>query len=291
MEVANIATPSPSESTEPEQEPTVIIFGYELNPLSPELKERYHVAGRVPRRKSMNLEDARAYEVLPVDLKIKQLIQYLLVEDLRSGNQPIEWSFTDPSDKFCWVTSIQSHEVFPYFLYKAAWDEDFEAIQWGEHNQGETILVNFELLFMFAQGHGEFACYRPTNYEDNFVAGQANRLEHNLVHIYGFNGIGCENLEEDRMLNEQSHVLDGFFDKLDGICHKYGLNSAGQWHEFHHSDFFQSDNPKIEDRHRPKRKNSKFFKICQTLKIDYRVRKNGFEKNAQDGVPKPNRKK
>ena len=119
MEVANIATPSPPESTEPKEEPTLIICGHELKPLSDELKQRYRVGARVTRRKSMNLAEARAYEVLPIDLKIRQLIQYLLVEDLRSGSHQIQWSFTDPSDKFCWVSSIQNYEVFPYFLYKA----------------------------------------------------------------------------------------------------------------------------------------------------------------------------
>ena len=31
------------------------------------------------------------------------------------------------------------------------WDDDFPAILWGEHAQGETIIVNFELLFLVCQ--------------------------------------------------------------------------------------------------------------------------------------------
>ncbi|CAG5113911.1 Oidioi.mRNA.OKI2018_I69.chr2.g8001.t1.cds [Oikopleura dioica] len=278
-------------STQIKEDPEINIFGFELQPLSAAQKQQFDVASKMPKRKFLNLDDPRPYNIVPVDLKIKEIIKYLLVDDLRMGNDIIHWTFTDPSGDFSWLTSIQRHEIFPYFLYKAVWDEDFEAIQWGDHNQGETILVNFELLFLFARGHGQFASYRPPSYQDDFIPGQPNRLEHNLVHIYGFNGIGCCNLEEDRVLNERSHVLDDFFEKLDKICQKYNLNSKGRWHEFHHSDFYQADNPLIEDRHRPKRKNSKFFKICQTLKFDYRVRKICFEKNAEDKVPKPIRKK
>ena len=57
----------------------------------------------------------------------------------------------------------------------------------------------------FARGQGDFAKYRPPDYRDDFIPGQQNRLQHNLVNIFGFNAIGCCNLEEDRVLNERSH--------------------------------------------------------------------------------------
>ena len=40
--------------------------------------------------------------------------------------------------------------------------------------------------------------------------------------------------------------------------------------EYHHPDFFQNDNFGHDI---PKGKNSKFFKLCQTLKMPYRLRK------------------
>lgn len=272
-------------------EPVFYVFGYEHKPLSAAKKKEFKVNSKMPKRKFVNAEDPMPYDILPIDLKIKEIIQYLLVCDLQMGNATVPWSFTDTSGHFSWVTCIQKHEIFPYFLYKAVWDEDFEAIQWGDHEQGESILVNFELLFLFARGQGDFAKYRPPDYRDDFIPGQQNRLQHNLVNIFGFNAIGCCNLEEDRVLNERSHKYDDLFAKLDGICQKYQLNSKGRWHEFHHSDFYRSDNPNIDDRHRPKRKNSKFFKICQTLKLDYRLRKMGVQRPNEAHIPKPTRKR
>ena len=65
--------------------------------------------------------------------------------------------------------------------------------------------------------------------------------------------------------------LAKFFFKLDNICMKHAIGERrGNWIEYHHSDFFKADNQVGQP---PKRKNSKFFKICQTLKTDYRVRK------------------
>ena len=46
----------------------------------------------------------------------------------------------------CEIITIKKFEEFPYFLYKAVWDKDFEALQWGEHENGETILINYGLL-------------------------------------------------------------------------------------------------------------------------------------------------
>ena len=107
-------------------------------------------------------QDPIPYEPLPKMLKIHEMIYHLLVLDLDIGNDPVPWSFTDASKLFEWHTMIQKHELFPYFLYKAVksalreinnmllkvWDDDFPAIMWGEHAQGETIIVNFELLFL-----------------------------------------------------------------------------------------------------------------------------------------------
>jgi hypothetical protein len=132
-----------------------------------------------------------------------------------------------------------------------------------------------------------------------------NRLQHNLVNIFGFNDMGCQNFEDERQVNAVYHNNHEFFEMTDRICEENGLAPIGRWQEFHHSDFFKageffspkvlfedselSDNPHIEDRHRPKRKNSKFFKICQTLKSDYRVRKAGLDTTGHFVDPKPHR--
>ena len=52
------------------------------------------------------------------------------------------------------------------------------------------------------------------------------------------------------------------------------LNSGGvninSWVEYHHPDFLKRDSSNVDN---PKGKNSKFFKLCQTLKMPYRLRK------------------
>lgn len=60
--------------------------------------------------------------------------------DLSISDDPSAWIF----ERTCEL--IKTFEEFPYFLYKAVWDEEFEAIQWGNHENGETILINYELL-------------------------------------------------------------------------------------------------------------------------------------------------
>jgi hypothetical protein len=100
-------------------EPEFYIFGYEQKPLSAAKKKEFKVNSKMPKRKFVNAEDPMPYEILPVDLKIKEIIQYLLVCDLQMGNATVPWSFTDTSGHFSWVTCIQKHEIFPYFLYKA----------------------------------------------------------------------------------------------------------------------------------------------------------------------------
>ena len=106
-------------STQIKRDPDINIFGFELQPLSAAQKQQFDVASKMPKRKFLNLEDPRPYNIVPVDLKIKEIIKYLLVDDLRMGNEIIHWTFTDPSGDFSWLTNIQRHEIFPYFLYKA----------------------------------------------------------------------------------------------------------------------------------------------------------------------------
>nr|AAS21339.1 hypothetical protein 002-18 [Oikopleura dioica] len=189
------------------------------------------------------------------------MIYHLLVLDLDIGNEPVPWSFTDASKKFEWHMMIQKHELFPYFLYKA--------IAKGNGNKEDRTLY----------------------YEDNYGPSDSmnNRLQHNLVNIFGFNDMGCQNFEDERQVNAVYHNNHEFFEMTDRICENNGLAPIGRWQEFHHSDFFKGDNPNIEDRHRPKRKNSKFFKICQTLKSDYRVRKAGLDTTGVFVEPKPHR--
>ncbi|CAG5111497.1 Oidioi.mRNA.OKI2018_I69.chr2.g5800.t1.cds [Oikopleura dioica] len=247
-----------SESVKRESIPIVPvdIFGHTHRPLLVEetaLMDKNNKKSPI-KRKTANADDPVPFEALPVDLKIQQIIYHLL---------------------------IQGYELFPYFLYKAVWDDDFDPIQWGDHMHGETIVVNFHMLFQLAQGcrvAGKEVGRAP-EYVDNYGPGDDmnNRLQHNLVNIFGFNDIGVGNVEDERNLNQIYQTNQAFFWKLDQLCEKYNLDSFSSWHEFHHADFFKNDNPKIEDRHRPKRKNSKFFKICQTLKTDYRVRKQGLE--------------
>lgn len=273
------------------KDPVVILNVLEHRPLSDELIEEYNLASKITKRKNhLNVDDPVPYEPLPKLLKIHEMIYHLLVLDLDIGNDSVPWSFTDASKKFEWHTMIQKHELFPYFLYKAVWDDDFPAILWGEHAQGETIIVNFELLFLIAKGHGNKDDRTPY-YVDNYGPSDSmnNRLQHNLVNIFGFNDMGCQNFEDERQVNSVYHNNHEFFEMTDRICEENGLAPIGRWQEFHHSDFFQGDNPHIEDRHRPKRKNSKFFKICQTLKSDYRVRKAGLETIGHFVEPRPHR--
>lgn len=48
------------------------------------------------------------------------------------------------------LISGQVNYILQNFLFQnsnqAVWDDDFEAIQWGEHEGGETILINYKLL-------------------------------------------------------------------------------------------------------------------------------------------------
>ena len=109
----------------------------------------------------------------------------------------------------------------------------------------------------------------------NNESGAGNRLHYNLVEVFGFNEIR-DNLDTYREYPE----LASFFLKLEDICIRHNIPyQHGIWIEYHHSDFFKADNQIGQP---PKRKNSKFFKICQTLKTDYRVRK--FPESEQKTV-------
>ena len=49
-----------------------------------------------------------------------------------------------------------------------------------------------------------------------------------------------------------------------------GGANINSWVEYHHPDFLKRDSSNVDN---PKGKNSKFFKLCQTLKMPYRLRK------------------
>ena len=136
------------------------------------------------------------------------------------------------------------------------WDDDFPAIMWGEHAQGETIIVNFELLFLVCQSSPATQSYsnlfqiakgngnkddRTPYYVDNYGPSDSmnNRLQHNLVNIFGFNDMGCQNFEDERQVNAVYHNNHEFFEMTDRICEENGLAPIGRWQEFHHSDFFK----------------------------------------------------
>ena len=103
-----------------------------------------------------------------------------------------------------------------------------------------------------------------------------NRLRHNLVEIFGFNEIPKENIRQ--------HKSDGnypeFFEQLESYGENGGLlfclsfcsggTNIYHWVEYHHPDFLKRDSSNVDN---PKGKNSKFFKLCQTLKMPYRLRK------------------
>lgn len=232
-------------------------------------KRRLDTVQPIDERREILTEDE------PTNEKIKQILSVLLVADLSISDDPSAWIF----ERTCEL--IKTFEEFPYFLYKAVWDEEFEAIQWGNHENGETILINYELLDLYLNGP-QYLSQRPEKYKNDFYpnhvnneSGAGNRLHYNLVEVFGFNEIR-DNLDTYREYPE----LASFFLKLEDICIRHNIPyQHGIWIEYHHSDFFKADNQIGQP---PKRKNSKFFKICQTLKTDYRVRK--FPESEQKTV-------
>ena len=72
------------------------------------------------------------------------MVIYRCIEDVRMAHD-------DPEARAFPLLSLQSgkstlREINNMLL--EVWDDDFPAIMWGEHAQGETIIVNFELLFL-----------------------------------------------------------------------------------------------------------------------------------------------
>jgi len=223
------------------------------------------------RRRQPQVVDERRIRLTtdePIESKIQQILSVLVCQDLSISDVDVYWYFERTRE------SIKRFEEFPYYLYKAVWDEDFEPIQWGDHENGETILVNYALLDLYLNDH-HYQKYRPLDYTGDFSskhrindAGQdsGNRLHYNMVEVFGFNEI-TNNLLPQMNLPDARTDIKNLRDKLKHICEKGQV--PFRWIEYHHSDFFKADNQPGEP---PKRKNSKFFKLCQTLKTNYRVR-------------------
>lgn len=226
-------------------------------------------------------------------LKLKEILRVLLCKDLTIEAEPVPWVH-----KFGTKTlkdEIAEFEEFPYYLYKAVWDDDFEAIQWGEHEGGETILINYKLLGSYLT-----SIYRPDEYENDYYVSHKissengeepnNRLHYNLVKVFGFTEIDRENFAAAAQEGIHPDTNPHFWQKLDEICHNWKIDWESfndlPWIEYHHSDFFKldtlirTDSP-IDSQILPKRKNSKFFKLCQTLKTKYRVRKQQSESGSR----------
>jgi len=219
-----------------------------------------------------------------IETKMQKILDVLVVQNLSTAHDIEQWELGE----YCY--EIKRYEIFPYYLLKAILDEDFRAIQWGEHEDGETILINYDLIRKYLDN----VTFCPPQYGDDFDPihrrdDQAlNRLHYNLE-IFGFNEIDRWNL--DRFANEffdLNHPKDHpFVEKLEKICEEEKLEEGlNHWIEYHHSDFFAKDNPPETAREankiwQPKKKNSKFFKLCQTLKTEYRVRTTMEQKRKQ----------
>lgn len=181
--------------------------------------------------------------------KLKMILEVLVLKDLSIAEHDVKWEFGQK------VHQIKEFEEFPYYLYKAVWDDDFEPIQWTDFEYGETILINYEKIeelldkYCGSQHMGEYEI-------------DHNRLRHNLVEVFGFNEIPKDNLQAYK--NDENFAI--FFNKIAQIG-----GALSGWVEYHHPDFFKNDTNLADN---PKGKNSKFFKLCQTLKMPYRLRKN-----------------
>jgi hypothetical protein len=175
----------------------------------------------------------------------------LTIKDLSIEDETVIWEYGQTH------VPIKAFEEFPYYLYKAIWDYDFKAIQWAKYENGETILINYSVIQNYLI---KYFPERLQNTEAEYRV-EHNRLRHNLVEVFGFNEICKQNLKTYR---DEEHLRE-FFDELHTID-----TPLDNWVEYHHPDFFQDDNSGHEI---PKGKNSKFFKLCQTLKMPYRLRK------------------
>lgn len=201
-----------------------------------------------------------SYEPETVSIKIKDILKVLLLKDLSIEDEETTWEYMNKNLK------IKMFEEFPYYLYKAVWDDHFQAIQWSQYENGETILINYDMIQQYLEKYfGDSLNTQIDDYKPDH-----NRLRHNLEEVFGFNKIPKQNLKHNRDRPEM-HL---FFSHLKTI----GDGSTDSWVEYHHPDFFQKDNPQAEI---PKGKNSKFFKLCQTLKMPYRLRKQDSNENKR----------
>jgi len=200
-------------------------------------------------RRNEYQDQIHGYEPETVAVKIKDILKVLVLKDLSIEDEETQWEYMSKNVK------IKLFEEFPYYLYKAVWDDDFQAIMWSQYENGETVLINYSMIEQYLVKY--FGDPQTEDYKQDH-----NRLRHNLEEVFGFNKIPKQNLKHNRDRPEMSC----FFNHLKNI----GDGSTDPWVEYHHPDFFQKDNPHAEI---PKGKNSKFFKLCQTLKMPYRLRK------------------